>query len=236
MKSRVLLAAALALALASCAKKHPAAPIVEAPAVPVASSPSGAVQRLAWAVNAHEVPAYMALLTDDYAFVFASSDTAGNGFPGRSLNRDLEGEVMHHMLVGGGSYPPASLVQLTIDSLLVVRADSRQDPRDLYAARVTGSIRTTVHMQVYSGTGDTTNVTSITGYALLYLVRGDAAYFLPERDAARDSTLWYVSRWEDETAGTWGAPGLHSDPTQQASLGDVKVRYLYSARPALARR
>jgi hypothetical protein len=236
MKSRILLVVALALALVSCAKKHPAAPIVVESAAPAANTPGGAVRRLAWAVNAHDVPVYMGALTDDYAFVFASGDTAGNGFPGGSLDRDLEGEVMHHMLVGGGATPPASLVELTIGNPLLVLPDPRQDPNDLLAARVHRSIRTTMLMQVYSGSGDTANVASVTGYALLYLVRGDAAYFLPERDAARDSTHWYISRWEDETAGTWGAPGLHSDPTQQASLGDVKVRYLYSARPALARR
>jgi hypothetical protein len=231
MTSRILLVVVLALALASCAKKHPSAPVVVTPQSPAANTPSGAIRRLAWAVNAHDIPAYTALLTDDYAFVFAASDTAGNGFPDRSMDRTLEGEVMQHMLVGGGARPPASLVQFTIDNTLVVGADPRPGKNTKWYR----SIRTGVNMQVYTGTGDTTNVASVVGAALFYLVRGDSAYFLPERAAARDSTLWYVSRWEDETAGAWGAPGLHPDPTQSTTLGDVKVRYLYSARPALAR-
>ena len=119
MKCRVLFAAALAIALASCAKKHPSAPIVVTPEGPSAATPAGAVQRLAWAIQTRNAAAYVELLTDDYAFVFAPSDTMGNGFPGRSLDCSLEGEVMRHMLVGGGSIPPATDVQFAVQSVLV---------------------------------------------------------------------------------------------------------------------
>jgi hypothetical protein len=223
MKSRVLLVVALATALVSCAKKHPAAPIVVvAPAGPVANSPAGAVQRLAWAVQARDTAAYTALLTDDYAFMFAPTDSAGNSFPNRCMDRTFENAAMLHMLVGGGSLPPALAVTLSIQDPLVVQLDPRpgRDPK------WNRFIRTTVNLQVYSGSDGTTNVTSVVGFALFYLVRGDSAFFLPARSAARDSTRWYVSRWEDETAGASGAPGLHADPTRSTTFGDVKVLYV----------
>ena len=231
MKSRILLAAVLVLALASCAKKHPSAPIVVAPASPAATTPTGAVKRLFWAVEARDVAAYTALLTDDYAFVFAPSDTMGNGFPDGTWDRSLEGESMQHMLVGGGSVAPASDLQINIDNVLVAQLD----PRPGMDPGWHRTVRTALNFQVTVGSDGTLNVTSVVGYALFYVVRGDSAVFLPERSAARDSTLWYVSRWEDETAGGASAPGLHANPTRTQTLGGLKVPYLYSAGPTRAR-
>jgi hypothetical protein len=46
-------------------------------------------------------------------------------------------------------------------------------------------------------------VTSVTGSALFYVVRGDSA-LIPSEFGTRfrgDSTRWWIERWEDETAG-----------------------------------
>jgi hypothetical protein len=231
MKSYILLAAACAIALASCAKDHPTAPIVAAPAGPAAISPTGAVQRLFWAIQTHDVAAYTGLLTDDFGFVFARSDSAGNGFPDRSMDRTLEGEAMQHMLVGGGSIPPASDIRLTIENVLVAQPDPRPG-MDLKWHR---SVRTSLNCQITSGHDGTLNVNFVSGYALFCVVRGDSAVFLPGRPAAHDSTLWFISRWEDDTAGSVAAPGLHADPTRLLTLGGVKVSYLASGAPSVSR-
>ena len=228
MKLRILVVVTISLALASCARKHPAAPVAAAPAVPAATTPAGAVQRLAWAMYARDVAAYTALLTDDFEFTFAPNDTAGNSLPGRCLDRGLEGVAMQHLLVGGGFEPPVSDLRLTISNILV----AQPDPRPGMNPRWHAYVRTPMDLKLTFDEGGSPQVSSINGYALFFVVRGDSAFFLPAREAEHDSTRWFISRWEDETAVASGVPGSHANPTRSTTLGSVKVRYLSSAAPA----
>ena len=224
----VCLAATLALALAGCSsQKHVTAPVVTAPAGPAATSPQGAVQRLVWALESRDFASYDALLTDDYAFVFATSDSAGNHFPDRSLDRPLEETSMQHLLVGGGAQPPASSITAAIDSPLVSQPDTRPGRNPGWHR----SIRTRLTVQFTIDQGGSPDVESVTGYALFYLVRGDSAYFLPGSGARPDSTRWFVSRWNDESSTYGGLPGVHADPTRSSTLGQIKFDYLVSASP-----
>lgn len=230
MKFRILAVVTIALALASCAKKHPTAPIAAAPAGPAATTPAGAVQRLAWAMLTRDVAAYTTLLTDDFEFTFAANDSAGNSLPGRCLDRALEGVAMQHLLVGGGFEPPVSDLRLTISNILV----AQPDPRPGMNPRWHRSVRTPMDLLLTFDEGGSPQVSSVNGYALFFVVRGDSASFLPAREAEHDSTRWFISRWEDETADASGSPGLHANPTRSTTLGAVKVRYIAAsggARP-----
>jgi hypothetical protein len=222
MKLRILAVVALALALASCARKHPAAPVAAAPAGPAATTPVGAVQRLAWAMVSRDVAAYTELLTDDFKFQLAPNDSAGNSLAGRCMDRTQEEAAMQHLFVSGGTAPPASDIRLTISNMLV----AQPDPRSGMTPRWHRSVRTPMDLRLTCDEGGIPQVSSITGYALFFVVRGDSAFFLPARAAEHDSTRWFISRWEDETAGASGSPGTHGNPTRQSTLGSVKVRYL----------
>ena len=234
MKFRVLFAAAAAIALASCAKHHAdlGGPRITDPPAPVATTPAGAVQQLQWALQEHNLSEYTALLTDNFAFVFAPNDSAGNRFPGHWMDRTYDAVAVQHMLVGGGAIPAALNITLAIDNPLIAMPDPRPG-RDPKWHQI---VRTNLNLQLTAEDNGTPAVTSVVGSAFFYVVRGDSAFLLPERAAARDSTRWFISRWEDETAGSNspGAPGLHADPTQTLTLGGVKVRYLdpFPAAPA----
>ena len=228
MKLRILVAVALAVTLAACAKKSPTAPVVVTPAGPAATTPTGVVKRLAWALQARDHVAYAELFTDDYRFQFAPGDSAGNAFRTSAWDRTLEAVAIQHMLSGGGAAPPVVDIKVTISDQLVARAD----PRPGMSLRWRKAVRTPIDLKITMDVGGVPEVTSITGHALFFVVRGDSAFFLPAREAEHDSTRWFISRWEDETAVGMSAPGLHANPTRSATLGSVKVRYLSPAAPA----
>jgi hypothetical protein len=229
MKSRVLLAAAFALALVSCAKKHSSDHLV-APWFPSVGEPTDAVLSLAMYIRTRNVTAYTAQLTDNYAFVFAADDSAGNGFPNRCMDRADETAAMQHLLVGGGDLPPASEIAFAIEDPLVAQVDPRpgMDPKWHRLIHTNVNLRLT-----YRINGDST-VTSIVGSAHFYVVRGDSAA-LPAGGAPADSAVWYISRWEDETASASGAPGLHADGAYILTLGGLKARYIGPLPAAPAR-
>jgi len=63
-----------------------------------------------------------------------------------------------------------------------------------------------------------------------HLVRGDSALLpqeLLDRGARRDSTRWYVERWDDETVGP--AATL---PARNLTWGRLKLLYLGAATSA----
>ena len=223
-------ALALALTLPGCTSRstrYLSAPFVPPPGG-IPNTPAHAVERLAWSLVNRDPASYVALLTDDYVFQFALNDSAGNPYPGRRLDRTQDGISMLHLLSGGGSLPPASDIALMIDNPLVAQPDPRPD-RDPRWFRV---VRTSLACKITLANNGSPDVSSVTGYALFYLVRGDSAFFLPGHAAMRDSTRWYVSRWEDETAGYAGVPGLHTDPVPIMTFGLIKGLYLSPAAPA----
>jgi len=212
---------AFLVAVASCSAHHATAPAVDSG--PAANSPENAVRRLAWAW-VHRDPAVDAsVLTQDFGFAFAAWDSAGNAFPGRQWALADESRSMLHLFQGGSPRPPAAAISLTIDNLLLALAD----PRPGHASRWHRTVRTGVDMKVtVTGPDGTPAVYPVTGYALFYLVRGDSAVLSRAQapGGGRDSTVWYVDRWEDQTLGS-GTTAFHADPTEQRPLGSLKALY-----------
>ena len=229
MPTRILAAALLALVLGACAHKNPGAPVVVRSAAPAPNSPVNVIRTFAWAVANHDTAAYMAVLTDDFRFQFAPNDSAGNPYRDQPWDRAIEGAAVGHMMVGGGTVAPASGILLTIDNVLVAQSD----PRPGKNPRWHKSVRTHVDLRVTVDAGGSPNVNTVQGYALFYVVRGDSAALSPARAAVagRDSTRWYIERWEDETAGT--TAGMHANPTRSTTWGSIKALYVWGQdRPA----
>src|SRR6266545_6502129 len=94
---------ALALAFIGCSNsgsRHPLAtqPVTEL--APAPSTPAGAVRLLQWCWNHRDLDRYNQLLTEDFVFDCAASDTAGNAFRGHGLTRFDETEYARHLFVG----------------------------------------------------------------------------------------------------------------------------------------
>ncbi len=222
MKRRPWIAAALLLALAACATRHTTAPTPPVAQPPAARSPEDAVRRWAWAFTHRDTAVYASVLANDFTFVFAAYDSAGNPYRDHAWGLEDELRCIGHLFVGGGSRPPASDIRLVIDQVL----DSWPDPRPGHAFRWHRTVRTALELTVTTTSGDgTPSVTRVQGEALFYLTRGDSAALSPERVAAgwRDSTRWYVDRWEDQTGGVIAA--AHADPARNWTLGDIKALY-----------
>jgi len=233
---RAMAAALLALALSSCARHTFVLPVAPpGPQAPAASTPAGAVQRLAWYWNHADAAGYPDVLTADYVFVFAPGDSAGNAFRTHPWLRESELQMAQHLFVGGGDQPPASSIQLAINDALVAAPDPRPGCGDV---RIHQTIRTNVFLKVTVDRG-APDMTIITGTALFYLVRGDSAS-IPAELAAKgmraDSTRWWITRWDDETfesqigvpAGAIRpAPGPLSARSEDViSWGALKAGYL----------
>ncbi|HEY3215597.1 MAG TPA: hypothetical protein VGK93_03805 [Candidatus Eisenbacteria bacterium] len=111
-----------------------------------------------------------------------------------------------------------SSITLDLDRHFLVLGDPRpgKDPR-WYK-----SIRTSVVLTVVAAGGQT----HVTGFANFFLVRGDSAMVPPqlqERGLPRDSSRWYLERWEDETCGSFD--GLRALPTKYTTWGMLKALY-----------
>jgi hypothetical protein len=224
MKSRIwiMTAVAFALALGACAKKHPTQPAASADQPPVANSPANAVRRFAWGWARRDTAVYASVFTDDFAFAFDAGDSAGNRWPNRAWSRQDELRSTAHAFVGGGSVPRAADVSLLMNDQIA----DLPDPRPGHDPGWHRTIRTIFDLKVtVIDAQGTPSVTPVVGYARFFLTRGDSAVLSPDRVAAgaRDSTLWYIDRWEDETVGIWG--GLHANPSRTRTWGSLKDLY-----------
>jgi hypothetical protein len=187
-RTRLLpIAAALAMAAGlACGCATTIVAPLESP--PAATSASGAVQRFAWGFNHKDVDVVRGLLTDDFGFVTAGSDSAGN--PSR-LPRDRPWFLVALAALADSS----STVSLAVDRVLAAFPDARsgKDPR--VHKQVRSSVDVSVRFRDVSG-----NV-EVTGNLLFFLTRGDSAS-IPAEQRARgvkpDSTRWWVDRLEDE--------------------------------------
>ena len=172
-------------------------------AAPAAVSPAAALRRMEWLFDNRSVDAYRTLLTDDFRFYCSPTDSAGSPWRGTPWTRADELLFATHFLVGGGSEPPATSVQLTLDKNLFVYTDP-EFPWDA-AGRWHKNIRSTLLLRVGQDNGGTFE---LQGHANFCLVRGDSAA-IPEElllhGVGRDSTRWYLRRWDDETAQGGGS-------------------------------
>jgi hypothetical protein len=246
----ILVAAILTLGAAGCF--NPFNPLVSdqrAVSIPAPSpnSPANAIKLFSWCWSNRDPSLYAEIFTKDYRFIFAAEDSAGNAYRDTPWLRDDEISMATHMFSGGLDIPPASSITILLSDPLVVGVDPRKDPKDLLAARLYRSIRTNVNLSITFETNGVSNVNSIVGKALFYLVRGDAPDIIPEELALKgfksDSTRWWIERWEDETAGSAASPSfvlpaggtaarrpaLPAGPVLQpgrVTFGQAKVSYL----------
>ena len=168
---------------------------------PTPNSPQNAVKLFEWCWVNRGVDEYRELFTDDYVFISAGVDSAGNPDRNIQARRDDEVQTAENMFIGSAEKPPAEQITLLFDKNLVPFPDSRpgKDPK------WHKQIRTSVDLKVRIDTGNTVEVS---GNALFFLTRGDSAAIpaeLKARGFKPDSLRWWIDRWEDETLeGTAG--------------------------------
>jgi hypothetical protein len=220
---------ALALLLAGCSD-HGRPPLATTPAPQpgfTADSPVNAVRLLEWSWDHRDLDRLRGLFTDDYLFLCAASDSAGNAFQGRALTRLDELESAHHVFVGGGVAPPATGIALQFDRNLIAQPDGRAGKQDesLYQ-----EIATSLVLRII--TDD--NEFQVSGAARFFLVRGDVALIpaeLAAQGARPDPGRWYIERWEDETSRAGFAPArareplLGTEPAKSTTFCSVKTLY-----------
>ena len=192
----------LAFALASCF--NPFDPRVSQERVasvpaPEPTSPANMVRLFAWCWVNRDPARYAEIFTDDYRFIFAPNDSAGNAFRDQPWLREDEMTMAQHLFVGGTDRPPASSITVAIDNNLAVLSDPR--PGMTYAVHRSINVPVDVKVTITDASG-TPDVQPISGHALFYLVRGDSAVIpaeLVKQGFKPDSTRWWIERWDDET-------------------------------------
>lgn len=193
---RFTIAAALGMGTAlavGCSTTIVAPPPVDEP--PAASSPAGAVQRFAWGFSHKDVEVVSGLLTDDFQFISAGTDSAGN--PSRTPPYDRSWFLEALAALADSS----STVSFAVDQNLVPFPDSRVGKNPAFHKQVRSSVNVSVRFKAPDG-----NV-EITGNLLFFLTRGDSAAIpqqLIDRGLKPDSTRWWLDRMEDETLGSVG--------------------------------
>jgi len=214
--NRRLLGLLVLLALTGCVESSaPWGPAPVASTSPGNSTPELTIRSVAWSWNHQSVEAYRSLFTDDYRFSFSTLDPAGDAYRGDTWIREDEMIFAQHLFVGGSpTEPAATSIQLAFNSKLVVEPDPRpgKDPRRYKY------VRTALSLVVI----DPDKMTDVTGFTNFYLVRGDSAEV--PLGSVRDSTRWYIDRWEDDTANNGGAPA-QAMPTRNPTLGRIKALY-----------
>jgi len=175
---------------------------------PLSTSPAGAVERFAWALEHKDVVSIGRLLTNDVSWVRGGEDSTGRAV--QTLHdRAWLLAAIGSMLDGVPGRHAPSDVSLLLDHDLSVHDDSRPG-RD---ARFHKQVRTTIDLKVRDGDGMA--AFEATGTALLFLTRGDSASIPPDlvaRGMRPDSTTWWIDRFEDETIAS-GFAGVGKDPS-----------------------
>jgi hypothetical protein len=223
--SRRRAAALLALGLlaGACARDVSRSLLAPPPGSPFASSPEHALQRLEWTWTHRDTSSYRWIFSDDFQFVFAALDTAGNAWRTQPWGLDEELRSFGHIVHGGdSSQPPMSSITLALDPTFVVEPDPRPGHADLRFHR---TIRTPVVLACDLASG---GVIHVSGFARCFFVRGDSALVSPEARALMtvpDSALWFIDRWEDETIPS-GFGSAHVTPLGARSWGALKASYL----------
>ena len=215
--NRRLLGLLAPLVLSGCVESSaPWGPAPVVSASPGNSTPELAIRSVAWSWNQKSVGAYQVLFTDDYRFSFSTLDPYGDAYRGDTWMREDERLFAQHLFVGGSpTEPPATSIELAFNSKLV----AEPDPRPGRNPRWHKNIQTALNLVVT----DPNKQTNVTGLANFYLVRGDSAQ-VPS-GTARDSTRWYIDRWEDDTASNPGGGPAQAMPIKNLTMGQLKALY-----------
>lgn len=188
---------------------------------PLPTSPQGVVRVLQWCWKHREVNLYEPIFTDDFRFVFAEADSAGNAYRDVPWTREDELAMARNLFVGNDTHSPASDIQIDFDDTLVPLPDERPGKNPAWHQ----AIRTRADLRVTFDRGNGPEVCEVHGYARFYVVRGDSAAIPPElvaRGYGPDPGRWWIERWDDETLP--GA-GTHAQPVQNRTWGGVKTLF-----------
>jgi hypothetical protein len=203
--------------LAGCSETHLTRPVNRAPSP---STPQGVVRLLQWCWNNRDTTRYREVFPDDFWFVFAVGDSAGNLYRDDPFDREDMLECARHLFVGGGTFPPAASITLVMDTTLHPINDSRPDKDPRWHKEV----RTSVNLTIVTGEGVEYNVT---GNATFFVVRGDWALFPPGLGLEPDSTRWYIERWDDNTlSDARTLPVASPQPGANTTWGRILALYL----------
>ena len=170
-----------------------------------------ALRVLEWSWNNRDFAPYSNLLTEDFTFQCGALDPSGNAY------RDNPWTLDDELISLGNLFRSATSMYLTLDRNFRVVSD----PRPGNASKWHKTIRSTFSLSLVAE-GERIDVS---GDALFFLVRGDAASIpqeLRDRGVGPDSTAWYLQRWEDQTLI---APGARTMPSRSATLCLVKALY-----------
>ncbi len=197
----VFLAVAVALAIPGCSvERHVTGPLPWQTSVrsPAPGSPANAIRLFEWGWNNRDLDAFKNLLTADFRFVFALSDSAGNLFRDEPFGREQMLGCLRNLFTGGGPEPPATSIRLVLDPELLVLPDSRAGMDPAWHKEIV----TSVDLAIKTAAGAEYRVV---GNARFFVVRGDSALIPQELGLVPDSTRWFIQRWQDETLQGAGA-------------------------------
>lgn len=167
---------------------------------PEPNSAVNVIRLFAWCWNNRDITRYQEIFSDDFRFVFALGDSAGNQFRDKPVDRAEELTIARNLFVGGGAEPPASSIVLTFDPTLRTQDDDRPGKNPRWHRQILTSVDLSIKtdQQEYR----------ITGNARFYVVRGDSALIPKDLNALPDSTRWYIDQWNDETLQSPGGAVL----------------------------
>jgi hypothetical protein len=159
---------------------------------PTPNSPQNVIRLFEWCWNNRDINVYKEIFTDDFRFIFALGDSAGNMFREDPVTREMELNIATNLFVGGGSAAPASSIVLTLAPTLRALPDSRPGKNPRWHNEIVTSVDLTIK------TEDGAEY-RILGDARFFVVRGDSALIPRELGFGPDSTRWYIDQWHDET-------------------------------------
>ena len=180
---------------------------------PLPNSPQNVIRLFEWVWKNRDITVYREILTDDFRFIFALGDSAGNLFRDEPVTREMELNIARNLFVGGGSAPPATSISLTLDPTLRALPDSRPGKNPRWHNEIVTSVNLTIK------TEDGVEY-RIVGNARFFVVRGDSALIPQELHFEPDSTRWYIDQWHDETlqGSAAMAPGSAGPAELRAAL------------------
>jgi hypothetical protein len=230
---RALLVAVVALVLSGCSvEHHVTGPLPWQPQPRAPDSPTNAIRLFEWGWNHRDLDTFESLLTDDFRFVFALGDSAGNPFGDVPFGREPMIGCLGRLFVGGGLASPAASISLILDPALRTAPDSRPGKNGTWHKEILTSVD--LGMRTEDGAEY-----RILGNARFFVVRGDSALIPAELAVGPDSTRWYIEQWNDETLrdATAAAPGpaaqrelLAPLPSQGVTWGQILALYYWGPR------
>jgi hypothetical protein len=223
----LLFAAALALG-AGCGTEPDSKPQPPAGLQPPNDTPQNTILRFIAAYEGKKTAEYRALFTGDFKFSFsnAADPTLANKWITGWSAAD-ESISAHNLFQGGtnldGIYQqPATSIDLIFSRTSPV-GDVGAPDTTKYKVLET-FVDAVVVVPPEPPATDALRYVVTNNFHRIFLVRGDAANGL-RADQPADSTHWYIWKWNDETAGTPGAPGTASEATADATWGGLKAAY-----------